>query len=89
MTQTKLDIPGPWLTLDPGPWQPIATAPKDGTPVLVNDTTPDTTPWVVAIYLDIPEWQGWIYDDEQLREWNPLGPHPTHWILVPEVPTGG
>ena len=69
-----------------GAWLPIATAPRDGSMVLVNDTTPGWTPWVAASYLDGDEWQGWVYDDATAQDSNPLGPSPTHWFAVPELP---
>lgn len=64
-------------------WQPIETAPRDGTVVLVNDTTPGFTPWVAARYFSCAEWLGWVYDDETLTDSNPIGPNPTHWLPVP------
>lgn len=67
-------------------WLPIATAPKDGTIVLVNDTTEGLCPFVAARYLDSPEWSGWIYDEEVLTDNNALGPNPTHWLPIPPVP---
>ncbi|MFN8793855.1 MAG: hypothetical protein ACK50K_06045 [Betaproteobacteria bacterium] len=68
-----------------GAWLPIATAPHDGTMVLVNDTTPGYTPWVAASYLDGEEWSGWVYDDATTADSNPLGPNPTHWLPVPPL----
>jgi hypothetical protein len=67
----------------PDGWQPIETAPRDGTTVLVNDTTPGYTPWVAAMYIESKEWSGWAYDDEATADSNPLGPNPTHWIPLP------
>lgn len=69
-------------------WQPIETAPKDGSLILVNDTNDGYTPWVAASYVESEEWSGWYYDDIQLVQSNPLGPNPTHWIDVPPVPEG-
>lgn len=68
-------------------WQPIDTAPKDGSMVLVNDTTPGWTPWAAAYWIDGDEWSGWVYDDENMLDSNPLGPRPTHWLYVPPLPT--
>lgn len=70
-----------------GAWQPIGTAPRDGTMVLVNDTTPGFTPWVAASYLEGEEWSGWVYDDATAQDCNPLGPNPTHWLPVPPLPS--
>ena len=64
-------------------WQPIETAPEDGTTVLVNDTTLGFTPWAVAYYMAGEEWSGWAYDNSYLSDSNPLGPNPTHWMPLP------
>lgn len=68
-------------------WLPIETAPKDGTMVLVNDTTPGWTPWVAASYHDGGERPRWVYDDATAADSNPLGPQPTHWLPVPPLPS--
>jgi hypothetical protein len=70
-------------------WLPIDGAPRDGSMVLVNDTTPGFTPWVAASYHDDEEWSGWVYDDSATSDTNPLGPQPTHYFPVPPVPVGG
>lgn len=70
-------------------WQPIETAPRDGTLILVNDTTPGGTPWVAAVWLDAGEWRGWSYDSELDRDANPLGPRPTHWMPITAAPAEG
>jgi hypothetical protein len=67
-------------------WQPIETAPRDGTMVLVNDTTEGWTAWVAASWSEGEEWTGWVYDDATSADSNPLGPRPTHWLLVPPLP---
>jgi hypothetical protein len=72
--------------LEDDEWQPIETAPKDGEMVLVNDTTDGYTPWVAASYRADEEWSGWVYDDKTTEDSNPLGPNPTHWLLIPELP---
>lgn len=65
-------------------WQPIETAPKDGSVRLVNDTTSDT-PWVAAKWIGGDEWEGWIYDDDIMCDSNPTGPQPTHWFDLPPL----
>jgi hypothetical protein len=67
-------------------WLPIESAPKDGTMILVNDTTPGWTPWVAASWLEGDEWQGWVYDDAASSDNNPMGPQPTHYIHLPATP---
>lgn len=70
-------------------WQPIETAPKDGTMILVWDES--SSPGVVAAYFlsethDDEEWSGWIYGDQLLADADPEGPLPTHWMPLPEPP---
>jgi len=76
-------------------WQPIETAPKDGTVILLWDPSGET-PWVVAM---------WSADDRPFV--NEFGPFvwlvganpryseriaenvPTHWMPMPEPPHPG
>lgn len=55
-------------------WQPIETAPKDGTPILVADSGP---------YAFVVEWnnkhRAWLGADRSAWE-------PTHWMPLPEPP---
>ncbi len=67
-------------------WLDISSAPKNGEVVLVNDTNHDMPPWAAAKWLVSPEWSGWVYDDDLLSDYLPLGPRPTHWIAIPPVP---
>lgn len=66
-------------------WLPIETAPKDGSVILVNDTT-GATPWAAAKWLQGEQWSGWIYDDELALDNNPVGPLPTVWLQLPPMP---
>lgn len=67
-------------------WQPIETAPKDGTAVLL---------WAkdlrfpgrmcVAQYANYDiEW--WYVTDGKFGPWPLRGPSPTHWMPLPEIP---
>lgn len=68
-------------------WQPIGTAPKDGTQVilLVNGRA-FAGRYVVTERFEngklITRYDGWIYG------YNPLGgrPEPTHWFALPALP---
>lgn len=57
-------------------WQPIDTAPRDGTKILgceAHDGEP---------YLQVIEWGqfGWVFADGE------YGMFPTHWMPIPEPP---
>lgn len=69
-------------------WQPIKTAPKDGTRVLLwCDETPRI---VVSEWAKFDEWQGWVFSDEALADIQPEGPScPTHWMPLPPPPPSG
>lgn len=67
-------------------WQPIATAPKDGTGILAFERFPETSNWPVVYQiwvshwwkgdaLNSPRWGGGCYDG------------PSHWMPLPDPPT--
>ncbi|QDP57360.1 MAG: hypothetical protein Unbinned3696contig1008_38 [Prokaryotic dsDNA virus sp.] len=74
-------------------WEPINTAPKDGTPILVPGsvgtiggirvTLPVTVSWRDCPYLgDLPDFKG---------GWRPMSDgqralKPTHWMPLPDAP---
>lgn len=63
-------------------WQPIETAPKDGTPFLAwNGHWRGVAMYFEARYEEDPEWV-----DEQT---NYIEPEPTHWMPLPTPPKGG
>ncbi len=66
-------------------WQPIETAPRDGTRILGYSPSKDATvceTWWVEDYLQ-DEWGVYIggWDDD----WD-LNRKPTHWMPLPEPP---
>ena len=62
-------------------WQPIETAPKDGTPVLLAGCRKI----VVAAWLE-DEIDWWHVDDNKRGPFALRGPAPTHWMPLPAAP---
>ena len=67
-------------------WQPIETAPKDGTVILLF-----VAPWVVAGYFDLDEdVYPWVWMDldasGSLNGSRDDGTRPAHWMPLPEPP---
>lgn len=62
-----------------GDWQPIATAPKDGTPILASVAGHEDI-GAVQVARVKPQWSGWhsIPGDYHFR--------PTHWMPLPPTP---
>ena len=61
-------------------WQPISTAPKDGTWVLLYHKGAKLHEWY---------WDGGIWTDDDMRnglEWSDGEYGPTHWMPRPEPP---
>lgn len=65
-------------------WQEIATAPKDGTVVLVYD--PKWQPPLTAHFYEFPPGSGerWQFTFEDTGKYGRLDP--THWMPLPEPP---
>ena len=63
-------------------WEPIETAPKDGSEILTNDIHGKCT---LSSWISCGEWSGWAYCDDLLNDAHPLGPVPTHWLPIPEL----
>ncbi len=78
-------------------WQPISTAPRDGTPVLLGgrwlpfETLPGGE-WcsVVALYGSMSSYAedagDWFAGVEQVASWNVAW---THWMPLPDPPDAG
>ena len=62
-------------------WQPIETAPKDGTVVLLAGCRKP----VAAAWLE-DEIDYWHVDDNKRGPFALRGPAPTHWMPIPAAP---
>lgn len=70
-------------------WQPIATAPRDGTPVLVvrGGRISISSYYHRQTYEFgklVRTHEGWSYESGALFGWTP--PEPTHWMPLPDLP---
>lgn len=65
-------------------WQPIETAPKDGTRILVFDPAYETR-MACASYDKYSQWveRGYDYATEV---WGSGEMNPTHWMKLPDAP---
>lgn len=70
------------------PWQPIETAPKDGTVILITtrDWLADASlPLVPARWIAVGHETGWVDSSRDPRyDWCPLL-SPTHWMPIPKL----
>ena len=66
-------------------WQPIETAPKDGTPFLAfAQTTPSGNVRAPSKHITVAyhtRWAGWVSIDGH------YGVRPTHWMPLPPPPS--
>jgi hypothetical protein len=65
-------------------WQPIATAPRDGSHILVWNANNQTQPPTVAHYF--PEGCGWHLSVNYSGDTSEHGMPPTHWTRLPPLP---
>ena len=75
----SLTIPSPPQSLSP--WQPISTAPKDGTDILIMT---GETMHVVRWKNVHGDFDYWVVDDNKHGPFTLRGKEPTHWIPLPE-----
>ncbi len=72
-------------------WQPIETAPRDGTPVLVfSPHVPLSDPTNVAVgkFETYGEVSWWAYCESVLADiTGQIEPEPTHWMPLPKPPS--
>jgi hypothetical protein len=70
-TVTPADLDAAADAIEGRGWQPIETAPKDGTRVLVHSPETHTYTGIAAV---------WCIINERWEEWGDHYPcHPTHW----------
>jgi len=62
-------------------WQPIETAPKDGTDLLLFYPSSDGE----APFIDVNRWLDWPRE-MNAYSWTTGGVNPTHWMPMPEPP---
>jgi hypothetical protein len=67
--------------LDAQQWQPIETAPKDGTEVLSFNGDQGLMRWIEGADFGL-----WIWVDENLSDIDPSPIQPTHWMHRPNPP---
>lgn len=84
LNQLALRLSGAHAELAPSQqliaWVSIDSAPKDGSTILVNDTSQSASPWAAAKWVSCEQWEGWAYEDEIQADGSPEGPRPTKWL---------
>lgn len=71
-------------------WRPIESAPKDGTPILVeNDRGVHCVRWEAEEAHGDASFDGWYVDDGKSNLRVLRGTEPTHWTPIPAPPKEG
>jgi len=67
---------------NPAAWQPIETAPKDRTSVLIFSPDASDKGIMVGVFVQYSDEEYWVdaVDGEMIDAW------PTHWMPLPEPP---
>ena len=68
-------------------WQPIETAPKDGTRILAygkHGLDVDEQKWATVVWQDYSK--GFVCDPNEATEYDPEVSNITHWMPLPEKP---
>ena len=91
--QLKLEEVSNYLSAMPnslrhyGGWQPIETAPKDGTRILAygkHGLDVDEQKWATVVWQDYSK--GFVCDPNEATEYDPEVSNITHWMPLPEKP---
>lgn len=63
-------------------WQPIDTAPKDGSRFMAFERGDEAQFYPCWWHIEVNDWAGWqnVWDSE---------PEPTHWMPLPSPPSTG
>jgi len=70
--------------LDKRKWQPIETAPRDGTRIIVNQSNTMFHKFAEVHWGQAPNYKiGWVGHD---NEGTYLSKNPTHWMPLPDAP---
>jgi uncharacterized protein DUF551 len=78
-------------------WQPIETAPKDGTAILVYgpELLRETNGNCAVVRWDASGYateqssiKWWVVSDGKFGPYDLRGPSPTHWMPLPDPPAG-
>lgn len=72
---------------EPG-WQPISTAPEDGTVLWTFNGEQGRMHWTEG-ETDGGKWALWVWDDLLLDDADPEPDQPTHWMELPAPPVVG
>jgi len=68
-------------------WQPIETAPKDGTRILAygkHGLDVDEQKWATVVWQDYSK--GFVCDPNEATEYDPEVSNITHWMPLPPCP---
>lgn len=66
-------------------WQPISTAPRDGSELWAFNGEQGRMNWTAGEMFG-DKWALWVWADQLLTEADPQPDQPTHWMPLPAAP---